>query len=111
MKKIEAIISPSKLEEVKDELGSIGVTGATVAEVHGVAGHPRVELYRGAEYKVDMVPQVELEIIVPDDEVASVVATIRGAASTVRGEEGRIFILPLEDVIRIRTGEHGAAAL
>ncbi|HEY2386356.1 MAG TPA: P-II family nitrogen regulator [Candidatus Binatia bacterium] len=111
MKKIEAIISPSRLHDVKDELAMIGVTGATVAEVHGVVRPGHVQLYRGAEYAIDTVPQVELEIVVPDELVSSVVATIRGIASADRNGDGRIFITPLEDVIRIRTGEHGLHAL
>jgi len=111
MKKIEAIISPSKLHDVKNELGLLGVTGATVAEVHGVERKGRVQLYRGAEYTVDTIPQVELEVVVSDDLVQSVVNTIRGVAATDPHGDGRIFITPLEDVIRIRTGEHGLAAI
>lgn len=111
MKKIEAIVSPAKLHDIKDELGLLGVTGATVAEVHGVARHARVQLYRGAEYTVDTVPQVEIEIVVADELVPNVVSAIRGIASTDRDGDGRIFITPLEDVIRIRTGEHGLAAI
>jgi len=111
MKKIEAIISPAKLHDVKDELNMIGVTGATVAEVHNVARPGHTHLYRGAEYTVDTVPQVELEVVVPDELVHRVVATIREAVVTGNGDDGRIFVMPLDDVIRIRTGEHGPQAI
>jgi nitrogen regulatory protein P-II 1 len=112
MKKIEAVISPFKLEEVKAELAAIGVNGLTVAEVHGVGrqrGH--TELYRGAEYTIHAVPKVEIEVVVRDEQVPDVVATIREAARTGRIGDGKIFVLPVEDVVRIRTGERGASAI
>jgi nitrogen regulatory protein P-II 1 len=112
MKKIEAIIKPFKLDEVKESLGAIGVRGLTVTEVKGFGrqkGH--TELYRGAEYVVDFLPKVKLEIIVPDDAVASAVEALENAAKTGRIGDGKIFVLPVEEVIRIRTGERGADAI
>jgi len=112
MKKIEAIIKPFKLDEVKESLSHIGVQGLTVSEVKGFGrqkGH--TELYRGAEYVVDFLPKVMLEIIVKDDMVAPVVETISRAAKTGRIGDGKIFVLPIEDVIRIRTGERGSDAV
>ena len=112
MKKIEAIIKPFKLDEVKEALSEVGVQGLTVGEVKGFGrqkGH--TELYRGAEYVVDFLPKVKLEIIVPDELVAKVVETIEHAARTGRIGDGKIFVLPIEDVVRIRTGERGADAL
>ena len=113
MKKIEAIIKPFKLEEVKERLTAIGVRGLTVTEVKGFGrqkGH--TELYRGAEYVVDFLPKVKLEILVPDDEFATqVVETIQEAATTGRIGDGKIFVYPIEEVVRIRTGERGAAAV
>jgi nitrogen regulatory protein P-II 1 len=112
MKKIEAVISPFKLEEVKTHLHDTGVKGLTVAEVHGVGRQKgRTELYRGAEYTVHAVPKVEIEVVVRDDQVADVVATIREAARTGRIGDGKIFVLPVDDVVRIRTGERGAEAI
>ncbi len=112
MKLIEAIIKPFKLDEVKDALNEIGVMGITVSEVKGFGrqkGH--TELYRGAEYVVDFIPKVKLEIVVPDEMVAKVLETIETAAKTGRIGDGKIFVLPLEEAVRIRTGEKGNEAL
>jgi nitrogen regulatory protein P-II 1 len=112
MKKVEAIIKPFKLDEVKEGLSSIGVQGLTATEVKGFGrqkGH--TELYRGAEYVVDFLPKVKLEIIVSDDQVAGVVDTIQQAARTGRIGDGKIFVLPMEEIVRIRTGERGGDAL
>ncbi len=112
MKKIEAIIKPFKLDEVKDALNAIGVQGITVAEVKGFGrqkGH--TELYRGAEYVVDFLPKVKLEIIAADNLVSKIIETIETTAKTGRIGDGKIFILPVEEVIRIRTGERGEAAI
>jgi nitrogen regulatory protein P-II 1 len=112
MKLIEAIIKPFKLDEVKDALNEIGVMGITVSEVKGFGrqkGH--TELYRGAEYVVDFIPKVKLEIAVSDEMVPKVIETIENAAKTGRIGDGKIFVLPLEDAIRIRTGEKGGDAL
>jgi nitrogen regulatory protein P-II 1 len=112
MKKVEAIIKPFKLDEVKEALSSIGVQGLTVSEVKGFGrqkGH--TELYRGAEYVVDFLPKVKLEIIVADELANQVVETIERAARTGRIGDGKIFVMPMEEVVRIRTGERGANAL
>lgn len=112
MKLIEAIIKPFKLDEVKDALNEIGIEGITVSEVKGYGrqkGH--TELYRGAEYVVDFIPKVKLEIAVADELVAKVVAAIEDTAKTGRIGDGKIFILPLEDAVRIRTGEKGDEAV
>jgi nitrogen regulatory protein P-II 1 len=112
MKKVEAIIKPFKLDEVKEALSSIGVQGLTVSEVKGFGrqkGH--TELYRGAEYVVDFLPKVKLEIIVSDELTSQVVETIERAARTGRIGDGKIFVMPMEEVVRIRTGERGPAAL
>lgn len=112
MKKVEAIIKPFKLDEVKEALSSIGVQGLTVSEVKGFGrqkGH--TELYRGAEYVVDFLPKVKLEIIVADETAGQVVETIERAARTGRIGDGKIFVLPMEEVVRIRTGERGPNAL
>ena len=112
MKKVEAIIKPFKLDEVKEALSAIGIQGLTVSEIKGFGrqkGH--TELYRGAEYVVDFLPKVKLEIIVPDDKVAEVVGSIETAAKTGRIGDGKIFVLPIEEVIRIRTGERGSDAI
>jgi nitrogen regulatory protein P-II 1 len=112
MKKIEAIIKPFKLDEVKEALASIGVQGLTTSEVKGFGrqkGH--TELYRGAEYVVDFLPKVKLEIIVDDDMAATVVETIQRSARSGRIGDGKIFVLLLEEVVRIRTGERGPNAL
>ncbi|SRR5512135_256689 len=112
MKLIEAIIKPFKLDEVKDALNGVGVMGITVSEVKGFGrqkGH--TELYRGAEYVVDFIPKVKLQIAVPDELVAKVLETIENAAKTGRIGDGKIFVMPLEEAIRIRTGEKGNEAL
>lgn len=112
MKKILAIIKPFKVDEVKDALTSINVKGMTIAEVKGFGrqkGHK--EIYRGAEYQTDFMPKVELKIVVDDHQVDEVVETIIGAAKTGKIGDGKIFILPIEDVIRIRTNETGIEAL
>jgi len=112
MKKIEAVIKPFKLDEVKESLSSIGVQGITVSEVKGFGrqkGH--TELYRGAEYVVDFLPKVKLEIIVKDELVTAVVEAISKAAKTGRIGDGKIFVVPVEDVVRMRTGERGSGVL
>ncbi|MEM7696797.1 MAG: P-II family nitrogen regulator [Verrucomicrobiota bacterium] len=112
MKKIEAIIKPFKLEEVKEALTEAGVTGMTVSEVKGFGrqkGH--TEIYRGSEYTVDFLPKVKLEIVVDDDEAASVTDTIVKAASTNKIGDGKVFVSSIEDAVRIRTGERGDAAI
>lgn len=112
MKKVEAIIKPFKLDEVKESLSSVGSNGLTVTEVKGFGrqkGH--TELYRGAEYVVDFLPKVKLEIIVSDDSVGQVVETIEKAAKTGRIGDGKIFVMPVDEVVRIRTGERGDEAL
>ena len=112
MKKIEAIIKPFKLDEVKDALNQIGLKGITVLEAKGFGrqkGH--TELYRGAEYVVDFLPKVKLELIVENDMVEKAVEAIRSSAQTGRIGDGKIFISSVEDAIRIRTGERGDAAV
>jgi len=112
VKKIEAIIKPFKLDEVKDKLNDIGVHGLTVTEVKGFGrqkGH--TELYRGAEYVVDFLPKIKLEIIVAEDIVEDVVNAITQSAHTGRIGDGKIFVIPVEEVVRIRTGERGDAAI
>ncbi len=112
MKKIEAIIKPFKLDEVKDHLNEIGVKGITVTEVKGFGrqkGH--TELYRGAEYKVDFLPKVKLEIIAPDEQVEEILTIIKEAAHTGKIGDGKIFVLEVMEVIRIRTGEKGEDAI
>ncbi len=112
MKKIEAVIKPFKLDEVKDALQEIDVQGITVSEVKGYGrqkGH--TELYRGAEYVVDFVPKVKLEIVAEDERVEKIVDTIVQTACTGKIGDGKIFILPVEDAIRIRTGERGEDAI
>ncbi len=112
MKKIEAIIKPFKLDEVKEALNKEGVQGMTISEVKGFGrqkGH--TELYRGAEYVVDFLPKIKLEVLIPDDKAADVVQTIIQAAHTGRIGDGKIFVLPVEEAVRIRTGERGEDAL
>ena len=112
MKKVEAIIKPFKLDDVKEALYEVGVTGMTVSEVKGHGrqkGHK--EIYRGAEYVVDFLPKIKIEIIVDAEIVDKVVDTIRNAANTGKIGDGKIFVLPVEDVIRVRTGEHGKDAI
>ncbi len=112
MKKIEAIIKPFKLDEVKDALNAIGIQGMTVTEVKGFGrqkGH--VELYRGAEYDIAFIPKVKIEVVIADGMVDKVVATIQEKAKTGKIGDGKIFISKLEDIVRIRTGEKGETAI
>lgn len=112
MKKIEAIIKPFKLDEVKDKLNEIGVQGITVSEVKGFGrqkGH--TELYRGAEYVVDFLPKIKLEIVIPDQLTDQVIEAILSSAQTGRIGDGKIFIIPVDEAVRIRTGEKGDDAL
>ncbi len=112
MKKIEAIIKPFKLEDVKDALAAIGVEGMTIIEVKGFGrqkGH--TEIYRGSEYTVDFLPKLKMEIVLPDDKIDATVAVIIGAARTGKIGDGKIFVLPLEQAIRIRTEEKGDQAI
>jgi len=112
MKKIEAIIKPFKLDEVKEALHEVGVQGMTVTEVRGFGrqkGH--TELYRGAEYVIDFLPKVKIEIVVENEQVDDVIEAIQISASTGRIGDGKIFILPVENVIRVRTGERGKEAI
>ncbi len=112
MRLVVAIIKPFKLDDVRKALNELGVEGLTVTEAKGFGrqkGH--TELYRGAEYVVDMLPKLKLEILVRDDAVDSVVETIIGASATGRIGDGKIFVAPVEDAIRIRTGERGEAAV
>ncbi len=112
MKKIEAIVKPFKLEEVKNTLTKIGVQGMTVTEARGFGrqkGH--AEFYRGTEYKVDFIPKSKIELIVTDELVTQVIETIERAAKTGKIGDGKIFVSPVEEVIRIRTGERGKEAI
>lgn len=112
MKKIEAIIKPFKLDEVKDALNGIGIKGMTVTEVKGYGrqkGH--TEIYRGAEYVVDFIPKIKMEIIVQDEQVDQVLDTIINIARTGKIGDGKIFVLPVERVVRVRTGETGSEAV
>ena len=112
MKKVEAIIKPFKLEEVKEALASIGVEGMTITEVKGFGrqkGH--TEIYRGSEYTVDFLPKLKMEIVLPDELIDTTVATIIQAARTGKIGDGKIFVLPLEQAIRIRTEEKGDQAI
>jgi nitrogen regulatory protein P-II 1 len=112
MKKVEAIIKPFKLDEVKDALSKIGIYGMTVTEVKGFGrqkGH--VEVYRGTEYEVTFIPKVKIEVVVPDAIIDKVIATIIEKAKTGNIGDGKIFLYSLEDVIRIRTGERGESAI
>ncbi|RMF17048.1 MAG: P-II family nitrogen regulator [Candidatus Dadabacteria bacterium] len=112
MKKVEAIIKPFKLDDVKEALSEIGIGGVTVSEVKGYGrqkGH--TELYRGAEYVVDFIPKVKLEIVVDEARVEGVVEAIMNAARTGKIGDGKIFVAPLDEVVRIRTGERGPEAV
>lgn len=112
MKKIEAVIKPFKLDEVKEALQEIGVQGMTVTEAKGYGrqkGH--TELYRGAEYVIDFLPKIKLEVVVDDDMAERVVDAISAAARSGKIGDGKIFVSPVEDALRIRTGERGHAAL
>jgi nitrogen regulatory protein P-II 1 len=112
MNKVEAILKPFKLDDVKQALTELGVSGLTITEVRGFGrqkGH--TELYRGAEYVVDLVPKVKVEAVIPDELTESVVNTIKDTAKTGRIGDGKIFVTKIYDAIRIRTGERGQAAL
>jgi nitrogen regulatory protein P-II 2 len=112
MKLIKAIIKPFKLDDVREALSEVGVQGITVSEVKGFGrqkGH--TELYRGAEYRVDFLPKVKLETVVSDEDVENVVNAIRESANTGKIGDGKIFVLPIEQAVRIRTGETGDEAL
>jgi nitrogen regulatory protein P-II 1 len=112
MKKIEAVIKPFKLDEVKEALQDLGVQGMTVLEAKGYGrqkGH--TELYRGAEYVVDFLPKIKIEVVVSDDQLTAALEAIQSAARTGRIGDGKIFVSEIIDVVRIRTGESGAAAI
>lgn len=112
MKKIEAIIKPFKLDEVKEALNEIGIKGMTISEVKGYGrqkGHK--EIYRGAEYEVDFIPKIKMEIIVEASSVDKVVNVIREAANTGKIGDGKLFVMPVDEVIRVRTGEMGREAI
>jgi nitrogen regulatory protein P-II 1 len=112
MKKVEAIIKPFKLEEVREALSDMGVQGMTVSEVKGFGrqkGH--TELYRGAEYTVDFLPKIKIEAVVDEDIVAQTIEAIQKAAHTGKIGDGKIFIIPVEETVRIRTGEKGKEAI
>ena len=112
MRKIESVIRPHLLDAVKNALQEVGVVGMTVIEVKGFGrqkGH--TETYRGSEYKIDFLPKVKIEIIIPDEMVDVVIESIIKTARTGKFGDGKIFIIPIEDVVRIRTGEHGEHAL
>ena len=112
MKKVEAIIKPFKLDDVKEALNEIGLQGMTISEVKGYGrqkGHK--EIYRGAEYVVDFIPKIKLEIVIEDDRVEAVLKKIQQAANTGKIGDGKIFVLPVEEAIRVRTGEKGKDAI
>ena len=112
MKKVEAIIKPFKLDDVKEALTGIGIIGMTVSEVRGFGrqkGH--TELYRGAEYVVDFLPKIKVELVVSDEMAPKVIDAIQGAANTGRIGDGKIFVLPIMEAVRIRTGETGNDAI
>ncbi len=112
MKKIEAIVKPFKLDDVKDALNEVGIQGMTISEVKGYGrqkGHK--EIYRGAEYVVDFIPKTKVEVVVASDQVDKVVGVIRDAASTGKIGDGKIFVLPVERIVRVRTGEEDEDAV
>ncbi|MBK8001333.1 MAG: P-II family nitrogen regulator [Verrucomicrobia bacterium] len=112
MKKVEAIIKPFKLEEVKDALGDVGIEGMTVSEVKGFGrqkGH--TEIYRGSEYTVDFLPKIKIEMVLPDSSVDAAIAAIIKSAKTGKIGDGKIFVSPVDQAIRIRTEEKGDAAV
>ena len=112
MRLVTAIIKPFRLEEVKSALQTMGITGLTVSEASGFGrqgGH--VEVYRGAEYQVDLIPKVRVEVLVSDDQCDDVVATIVAAARTEKIGDGKVWVVPVEQVVRVRTGERGESAL
>lgn len=112
MKKLECIIRPFKLEEVKEALNNVGVRGITVSEIRGFGrsrGH--TELYRGSEYTIEFVPKLKLEIVVAEENVDKVIEAVQQSASTGKIGDGKVFVLPIDEIIRIRTGERGPAAI
>lgn len=112
MKKIEAIIKPFKLDDVKEALQEVGVQGITVSEVKGVGrqkGH--TEFYKGAEYVIDFLPKVKIEVVIPDNLLDKTIQAIQKAANTGKIGDGKIFVIPIENVVRIRTGEEGESAI
>ena len=112
MKKVEAIIKPFKLEEVKDALGDVGIEGMTVSEVKGFGrqkGH--TEIYRGSEYTVDFLPKIKIEMVLPDNRVEAAVGAIVGSAKTCKIGDGKIFVTSIDEAIRIRTEEKGEQAV
>ena len=112
MKKFECIIRPFKLEDVKEALSEVGVRGMTVSEIRGFGrsrGH--TELYRGSEYAIEFVPKIKLEVVVPEENLDAVTDAIQKSASTGKIGDGKIFVLPVDEIIRIRTGERGPAAI
>ncbi|OVE81010.1 transcriptional regulator [bacterium K02(2017)] len=112
MKKVEAIIKPFKLDEVKEAISELGIKGMTVSEVKGFGrqkGH--TELYRGAEYVVDFLPKIKIELVVKDEDTPKVLEAIQSKAQTGRIGDGKIFVTPIEEIIRIRTGESGENAI
>ena len=112
MKKVEAVIKPFKLDDVKEALTELGIVGMTITEVRGFGrqkGH--TELYRGSEYTIDFLPKVKIEVVVPDSLVDKVVNTICAAAKTGSIGDGKVFVLPIGEILRIRTGERGEAAI
>jgi nitrogen regulatory protein P-II 1 len=112
MKKIEAVIKPFKLDDVKEALNEIGIQGMTISEVKGYGrqkGHK--EIYRGAEYVVDFIPKIKIEIVVAADRADEVVKKIREAANTNKIGDGKIFVIPVEEAVRVRTGETGSDAI
>ena len=112
LKKIEAIIKPFKLDEVKEALGEIGIQGLTVSEVKGFGrqkGH--TDLYRGAEYVVDFLPKIKLEVVIPEELVSKVVDAIKQSAKTGKIGDGKLFVTPVDEAVRIRTGETGENAI
>ena len=112
MKKIEAVIKPFKLDEVKEALQELGVQGMTVIEAKGYGRQKgQTELYRGAEYVVDFLPKIKIELLVSDEQAATAVETIMTTAKTGRIGDGKLFIIPIDEVVRIRTGERGASAI
>lgn len=112
MEKIEAIIKPYKLDDVKEALGTIGISGMTISEVKGYGrqkGHK--EIYRGAEYNVDFIPKIKIELVVATDQTERVVEAIMKTANTGQIGDGKLFVMPVEEVIRVRTGERGQEAI
>ncbi len=112
MKKIETIVKPYKLDNIKEALSKLGIFGMTVSDVKGFGrqkGH--TELYRGAEYQVEFVPKIKIEIVTADDKVESIIDAVSSVANTGKVGDGKIFVIPIEETIRIRTGERGEVAL